>query len=89
MLDTYTYGLACLICLTYALGKCLANTGRPSIIEQGEGLSLYQGVSAGFIKLLKKKLCAKLKSTSGRGGGGGGPILWLRSSRTSTTLLSG
>ena len=46
VLDSNTNRLACLICITYALEKWLANTGRPSIIEQGEGLSLYRGVSS-------------------------------------------
>ena len=36
VLGSNTNRLACLICLTYAPEKCLANTGRPSIVEQAE-----------------------------------------------------
>ena len=84
VLDSNTNRLACLICLTYALEKCLANTGRPSIIEQGEGLSLYRGVCG-----VQKKNFFYVPNCKVHRAAEGGEVLYFGSELALIVLLMG
>ena len=82
-LDTKPYRLACLIWLTYTMGNCLTNTGRPSIIEQVEGQSL----SMCDLCFNFKKIMSQTEKYIAPRRGGEVAILWPRTSRYSTTAI--